>query len=74
MVEERRVALYLQDKHQVREELKLVQYAEKKGFEAIWHAESRLARDAITPLAAMASLEMPLLPLQQWPWSQKKSN
>jgi len=49
-----RVALYLQDKHQVQEELKLVQYAERKGFEAIWHAESRLARDAITPLAAMA--------------------
>jgi len=49
-----RVALYLQDKHQVREELEFVQYAEKKGFEAIWHAESRLARDAITPLAAMA--------------------
>jgi 5,10-methylenetetrahydromethanopterin reductase len=54
MMEHRRVALYLQDKHQVQEELKLVQYAEKKGFEAIWHAESRLARDAITPLAAMA--------------------
>jgi len=49
-----RVALYLQDKHQLKEELSLVQYAEKKGFEAIWHAESRLARDAITPLAAMA--------------------
>jgi 5,10-methylenetetrahydromethanopterin reductase len=49
-----RVALYLQDKHQVREELEFVQYAEKKGFEAIWHAESRLARDAIIPLAAMA--------------------
>jgi len=49
-----RVALYLQDKHQVSEELEFVQYAEKKGFEAIWHAESRLARDAITPLAAMA--------------------
>ncbi len=54
MVNRQRVALYLQDKHQVREELEFVQYAEKKGFEAIWHAESRLARDAITPLAAMA--------------------
>ena len=52
----RRVALYLQDKHPVREELKLVQYAEKKGFEAVWHAESRLARDAISPLAAMAAV------------------
>jgi len=50
------VALYLQDKHRLREELKFAQYAEKKGFEAIWHAESRLARDAITPLAAIAAV------------------
>lgn len=52
----RRVALYLQDKHPLRDELKLAQYAEKKGFEAVWHAESRLARDAIIPLAAMAAV------------------
>ncbi len=52
----KRVALYLQDKHPLHEELKLGQYAEKKGFEAIWHAESRLARDAIIPLAAMAAV------------------
>jgi 5,10-methylenetetrahydromethanopterin reductase len=52
----RRVALYLQDKHQLREEMKLAQYAEKKGFEAVWHAESRLARDAISPLAAIAAV------------------
>jgi 5,10-methylenetetrahydromethanopterin reductase len=51
-----RVALYLQDKHRLREELKLAQYAEKKKFEAVWHAESRLARDAITPLAAIAAV------------------
>ena len=53
---EHRVALYLQDKHPIREELKFAQYAEKKGFEAVWHAESRLARDAITPLAAIAAV------------------
>jgi 5,10-methylenetetrahydromethanopterin reductase len=52
----KRVALYLQDKHQVREEMRLAQYAEKKGFEAVWHAESRLARDALIPLAAMAAV------------------
>jgi 5,10-methylenetetrahydromethanopterin reductase len=52
----KRVAIYLQDKHQVREELRFAQYAEKKGFEAVWHAESRLARDAFTPLAAMAAV------------------
>jgi 5,10-methylenetetrahydromethanopterin reductase len=51
-----RCALYLQDKHRIRDELKLAQYAEKKGFEAVWHAESRLARDAITPLAAIAAV------------------
>ncbi len=52
----KRVALYLQDKHYVREEMKFAQYAEKKRFEAVWHAESRLARDALTPLAAMAAV------------------
>ena len=52
----KRIALYLQDKHRVREEIRLAQYAEKKNFEAIWHAESRLARDAFTPLAAMAAV------------------
>ncbi len=52
----KRVALYLQDKHQVREEMKLALYAERKGFEAVWHAESRLARDAFVPLAAMAAV------------------
>ncbi|HUK49398.1 MAG TPA: LLM class flavin-dependent oxidoreductase, partial [Terriglobales bacterium] len=45
---------YLQDKHRVREEIELCQYAEKNGFEAIWHAESRLARDALVPLAAIS--------------------
>lgn len=56
MVNKRRIGLYLQDKHQVREEMKLAQYAERKGFEAVWHAESRLARDAFIPLAAMAAV------------------
>ncbi len=51
-----RVALYLQDKHSLPEELEFARYAEKKGFETVWHAESRLARDAITPLAAMAAV------------------
>ncbi len=51
-----RVALYLQDKHPLRDELQYAQYAESKGFEAVWHAESRLARDAIIPLAAIAAV------------------
>ncbi len=50
-----RVALYLQDKHDLRESIKYVQYAEQKGFEAVWQAESRLVRDAIVPMAAYAA-------------------
>ena len=51
-----RVALYLQDAHPIRDGIKYAQFAEKHGFEAVWQAESRLARDAITPLAAMAAV------------------
>src|SRR3972149_2399255 len=52
----RRVALYLQDKHPLREGMELAQYAESKGFEAVWQAESRLVRDAIVPMAAFAAV------------------
>ncbi len=51
-----RVALYLQDAHELREGMKLAQYAEKHGFEAVWQAESRLVRDAIVPMAAFAAV------------------
>jgi 5,10-methylenetetrahydromethanopterin reductase len=51
-----RVALYLQDAHDLREGMKLAQYAEKHGFEAVWQAESRLVRDAIVPMAAFAAV------------------
>jgi 5,10-methylenetetrahydromethanopterin reductase len=50
-----RVALYLQDAHPLDEAIKLVQYAEEKGFEAVWQAESRLVRDAIVPMSAYAA-------------------
>ncbi len=50
-----RAALYLQDAHELSEGIELVQYAEAKGFEAVWQAESRLVRDAIVPMAAFAS-------------------
>jgi len=50
-----RVALYLQDKHDLRESIDYVKYAEERGFEAIWQAESRLVRDAIVPMAAFAA-------------------
>jgi 5,10-methylenetetrahydromethanopterin reductase len=32
------------------------QYAEEKGFEAVWQAESRLVRDAIVPMSAYAAV------------------
>ena len=51
-----RVALYLQDAHDLRDGLEYVQYAENKGFEAVWQAESRLVRDAIVPMAAYAAV------------------
>ncbi len=51
-----RVALYLQDAHELREGMKLAQHAEKHGFEAVWQAESRLVRDAIVPMAAFAAV------------------
>ena len=51
-----RVALYLQDAHDLREGLNYVRYAEERGFEAVWQAESRLVRDAIVPMAAYAAV------------------
>jgi 5,10-methylenetetrahydromethanopterin reductase len=51
-----RVALYLQDSHDLRDGLDYVGYAESRGFEAVWQAESRLVRDAIVPMAAYAAV------------------
>jgi 5,10-methylenetetrahydromethanopterin reductase len=52
----KRVALYLQDAHDLRQGLDFVRYAEERGFEAVWQAESRLVRDAIVPMAAYAAV------------------
>jgi 5,10-methylenetetrahydromethanopterin reductase len=51
-----RVALYLQDSHDLRDGLEYAKLAEKHGFEAVWQAESRLVRDAIVPMAAYAAV------------------
>jgi len=51
-----RMALYLQDAHDLRDGLEYVKYAEDHGFEAVWQAESRLVRDAIVPMAAYAAV------------------
>src|SRR5438132_14429954 len=52
---EGRVAIYLQDKHRIREGMEHVLYAEEQGFEAVWQAESRLVREATVPMAAFAA-------------------
>jgi 5,10-methylenetetrahydromethanopterin reductase len=51
-----KVALYLQDSHDLRHGLEVVRYAEQRGFYAVWQAESRLVRDAIVPMAAYAAV------------------
>ena len=56
MTSTHRVALYLQDKHPIRDGMEYARYAEDRGFEAVWQAESRLVRDAIVPMAAFAAV------------------
>ena len=51
-----RVALYLQDKHPIRDGMRYAQHAERAGFEAVWQAESRLVREATVPMAAFAAV------------------
>ena len=49
------VALYLQDKHPIRDGIEYARRAEQRGFEAVWQAESRLVREATVPMAAFAA-------------------
>ena len=49
------VALYLQDAHTIAQGIELVRYAEDKGFDAVWQADSRLVRDAVVPMAAFGA-------------------
>jgi 5,10-methylenetetrahydromethanopterin reductase len=55
-----RVALYLQDKYRIRDGMDHVRYAEQRGFEAVWQAESRLVREATVPMAAFAAVTEPI--------------
>jgi 5,10-methylenetetrahydromethanopterin reductase len=50
-----RIALYLQDKHPIRDGMQYARLAEQCGFEAVWQAESRLVREATIPMAAFAT-------------------
>ncbi len=47
------MALYLQDKHDIKYELEIAKYAEEKGFAEIWQADTRLARDAVVMMSAL---------------------
>ena len=49
-------AIYLQDAHPIKEGMDFTRYAEEKGFEAVWQADSRLVRDAIVPMSAFAAV------------------
>ncbi|MGH8980407.1 MAG: LLM class flavin-dependent oxidoreductase, partial [Acidimicrobiales bacterium] len=51
-----RAALYLQDAHSIRDGMRFAAYAEAKGFETVWQAESRLVREATVPLAAYGAV------------------
>jgi alkanesulfonate monooxygenase SsuD/methylene tetrahydromethanopterin reductase-like flavin-dependent oxidoreductase (luciferase family) len=51
-----RVGIYLQDKDPLEKNVETVQYAEEQGIDEVWQAESRLARDALTPLGAYAAV------------------
>lgn len=50
-----RMALYLQDKHDIAYEIEMAKYAEQKGFSEIWQADTRLARDCVVMMSALAS-------------------
>lgn len=50
-----RRALYLQDAHPIPDAIGYAQYAEARGFEAVWQADSRLVREASVPMAAFGA-------------------
>ena len=51
-----RFALYLQDRHDIRYELEMAKYAEDHGFDEIWQADTRLARDCIVMMSAFLTV------------------
>jgi len=51
-----RMALYLQDKHDIQYELDMAKYAEERGFSEIWQADTRLARDCIVMMSAFLTV------------------
>ena len=50
-----RLALYLQDAHSMADAIEHTRYAESRGFEAVWQADSRLVREAGVAMAAFGA-------------------
>lgn len=50
-----RISMYFLDYPTIAEQVRYAKYAEAKGFEAIWVAETRMARDAPSVLGALAA-------------------
>jgi 5,10-methylenetetrahydromethanopterin reductase len=46
------MAIYMQDKNDIGEELELARYMEERGFSEIWQGDNRLARDCIVVMSA----------------------
>jgi 5,10-methylenetetrahydromethanopterin reductase len=55
------LALYMQDKHPIPYELEMARYAESRGFDAIWQADTRLARDGIVMMSAFLATTQKLV-------------
>lgn len=55
------LALYMQDKHPMPYELEMAKYAESRGFDAIWQADTRLARDGIVMMSAFLATTQKLV-------------
>lgn len=51
-----RVALFLQDDFSLQESIEYVKYAEARGFEAVWQAETGFSRDSVIAMAAYAAV------------------
>jgi 5,10-methylenetetrahydromethanopterin reductase len=51
-----RVGLYFVEKTPLKDEIAYAKLAEEKGFDSIWQGQSRMSRDAIVPLTAIATV------------------
>lgn len=50
------IGLFLQDDFSLKESIDFVKYAEARGFDSVWQAETRFVRDSAIPVAAYAAV------------------